>query len=272
MSLAGSLRSRREKHVESPNDQIRFLNVPPKTLSIYIFFFTLMGALFFGLIASESFNFAICCPSYEFWLLLLILDLAVLAFASVGKWWKFYKFERTMEKVKKVIMEVVQQSKSNGIVDLNKVCAFCPSPNTLLPYRTFKENFVRNIEYPDLNNIGDLDLETGKFYSYTWFGTQELKQEDLATIASDFEQLGGLNVTQFAQKRGVDVDTMRVLFFRYCGAKNIGGRVEIAPNGDYFAIPDEAFTGDFVHKLDEFIQEVLIAESTGAGKKAGGKV
>ena len=122
-----------------------------------------------------------------------------------------------------------------------------------------------------MEKVGKWDFDAGKFYSYKVEGAQQLSQEDLNSLTSEFETSHAFNLIEFAQKRQSNLNTMKMLVFEFCGEHDIHGRVETTPNGDYIVFPSTAITGDFVRQLDQFIQQVLSAETTGAGKKVGGK-
>ncbi len=179
---------------------------------------------------------------------------------------KYPIFIKTMQAVEGVVADIMRESLKRGSIDIREICV-----KHSLSYRTFKVNFMRNLDCPEIEHVGEFDLDEGKFFSYGWHGPQQFSQEDLNTLLSDFESLGALNLTQFAKIRLADVGAMKVMLFRYCGANNISGRVEIAPNGDYLVIPDEVYKSDFVHHLDAFIQQVLVTEYMRAGKKVEGK-
>ena len=139
----------------------------------------------------------------------------------------------------------------------------------LLSIRTFRETLFNYFEWHAIEEVGELDSATGKFYSYVWEGSSQLEEVDSNQINAEFETTGKLNLTTFAQKRQVNLDLMKILFFRFCGARNIHGRAETAPNGDYLVIPDVALAGDFVRQLDAFMQQVILADSTHTEKKVG---
>ncbi len=171
-----------------------------------------------------------------------------------------------MQIVKEIVIDVIHQSVNQGCINVAEICT-----NHSLSFQKFKDNYVRNLYFPKIVEIGELDLDAGKFYFHGWKGKQQLSQKDLTSIIAEFETLGKFNLSQFTQKQQANIGAMKALLFRYCGANNIHGRVEIAPNGDYIVIPDETFTEDFVCDLDRFVEKVMGTEFTSMGKKGGGK-
>jgi len=177
---------------------------------------------------------------------------------------KYKRFRKTTRVLQDIIIDVLRQGKNQGSVDLTPICA-----HHSLTLGTFKDTFVQHIVFPE--ELGDWDLDAGKFYSFIWEGLQQLSVEDLDAIRIEFENSRALNLTRFAQKRQADVELMKIYLFQFCGANQIHGRAEIAPNGDYLLIPSVAIIGDFVRQLDQIIQQVMATEAIGTGKKAGGK-
>lgn len=172
-----------------------------------------------------------------------------------------------METIKRIIGVLFDSARVHGFIDVQEICT-----SFNIPYATFKYRFLRNFECPDLEELGVLNLKAGIFYSYVWEEQwAQLKEADAAEIRSDFETSVALDLTKLANRRGENIDQMRILLFRYCGANNINGKVETAENGDYIVIPDPAFVGDFIANLDRFVQQAITAEKTYAGKKRGGK-
>ena len=248
--------------------QFRVLKPAPASFSGMTWFVISMGSMFLlvfswlGLGFPDLFYEAIGGSENS----VRILTLVTIGFHLLAIWcWirrkmAYKKYGKIIRSMQSIIIEILRQSANGGSVDVKSLCA-----THLLSLKTFQEYFVHNVDCPGIEDYGEWDFSAGVFYSSN--PSQQLSPEDQDAFTSALETSNTFNVTRFAQNRQVEIDSMKLLLFRFCGIHNIHGRVETAPNGDYLVIPSVAITGEFVKQVDQFIQQVLVAEATGIGKK-----
>ncbi len=135
----------------------------------------------------------------------------------------------------------------------------------------FKEGlyFFENEEF---NNSGDFDYESGIYYS------RLIKPDKLRIVPEKIEDLckrissgAALNISQMAGVMGIPFENLRFFLYNYCGTKQIHGKTQWTPNGDYIVIPEVSSSEDFIVDLNKFVAATILAEKNGVGKKAGGK-
>ena len=74
-----------------------------------------------------------------------------------------------MPEVKAIVSDILRQSRGRGYVDARQLCT-----RHSFSYQIFKDNFVRNLVCPKLGEIGEFDLETGKFFASRGRGAEQL--------------------------------------------------------------------------------------------------
>ena len=118
---------------------------------------------------------------YFFLTLTVMFHLAVVIYWSTMNS-RYEEFAKDTRAVQNILRDILQQSINRGSVDIRTACA-----RHSLSIETFRETLFNHFEWHAIEEVGELDLDAGKFYSYVWEESSQLGEGDFEEINAEFE-------------------------------------------------------------------------------------